>query len=98
MSTFVREQQLAHLVVINVASTEPPVETAALPKRWAELDKLIDKPRRCGLPASSLYAIAALDQGHSYINFTPSLGSGLPAIDELARERGTRHIGCDGKT
>ncbi|MEX0714444.1 MAG: inositol-3-phosphate synthase [Pirellulales bacterium] len=98
LSSFVREQQLAHLVVVNVASTEPPVETAALPERWAELDKLIDKPRRCGLRASSLYAIAALDQGHSYINFTPSLGSGLPAIDELARERGTRHMGCDGKT
>ena len=53
---------------------------------------------RCPLPASSLYAIAALDLGCSYINFTPSLGSAPAAIDELARLRGTRHMGCDGKT
>jgi myo-inositol-1-phosphate synthase len=50
------------------------------------------------LPASSLYAIAALEEGYSYINFTPSLGSAPPAIDELARLRNTRHYGCDGKT
>ena len=45
----------------------------------------------CPLPASSLYAIAAMDLGCSYINFTPSLGSAPAAIDELARLRGTRH-------
>jgi myo-inositol-1-phosphate synthase len=50
------------------------------------------------LPASSLYAIAALKSGFSAINFTPSLGSAPPAIDELARQCGTRHMGCDGKT
>ena len=49
-------------------------------------------------PASSLYAIAALEAGHSYVNFTPSLGPGLAAIDDLARLRGTRYYGCDGKT
>ena len=61
-------------------------------------------PRKLGqspavrLPASSLYAIAALEEGHSYINFTPSLGAAPAAIDELARLRGRRHYGCDGKT
>ena len=35
------------------------------------------------LPASSLYAIAALEEGYSYINFTPSLGASPAAIDEL---------------
>ena len=43
----------------------------------------------CALPASSLYAIAALEAGYSYINFTPSLGPAPAAIDELARLRGT---------
>jgi myo-inositol-1-phosphate synthase len=98
LKTFAAEQQLDHVIVVNVASTEPPTDPATLPHRWAELNKLIDKPRRCPLPASSLYAIAALDVGCSYINFTPSLGSAAPAIDELARERGTRHMGHDGKT
>ena len=39
-----------------------------------------------------------MDLGYSYINFTPSLGSSPEAIHELAVFRGTRHMGCDGKT
>ena len=50
------------------------------------------------LPASSLYAIAALGAGHSYVNFTPSLGASPAAIDELARLQRACHYGCDGKT
>lgn len=55
-------------------------------------------PGNCPLPASSLYAIAALDAGWSYLNFTPSLGPSPAAIDELARLRGACYYGCDGKT
>jgi myo-inositol-1-phosphate synthase len=95
---FAADQRLDHVVVVNVSSTEPPVDPAALPPRWAELKKLIDKPQECPLPASSLYAIAALDLGLSYINFTPSLGSTPAAIHELAVDRGARHYGYDGKT
>jgi myo-inositol-1-phosphate synthase len=98
LRNFAKDQKLAHVIVVNVASTEPPVDAATFPARWSELSALLDKPRRCLLPASSLYAIAALDLGYSYLNFTPSLGSSLAAIDELARERGTRHMGYDGKT
>lgn len=93
---FVRAEQLEHLVVVNVASTEPPVANA-LPTTWAEMDRLLDDPS-CPLPASTLYAIAALGAGHSYLNFTPSLGSAPAALDELARLNNTRHYGCDGKT
>ena len=98
MDSFRREQKLAHLVVVYVASTEPPVDMAAIPARWSQLDKLLDQPRKCPLPASSLYAIAALDFGATFINFTPSTGATPPAIQELAIERGTRHMGYDGKT
>jgi myo-inositol-1-phosphate synthase len=97
LRSFTEEQKLGHVVVVNVSSTEPPVDAAEFPARWAELDKLLDE-REGKLPASSLYAIAALDLGCSYINFTPSLGASLPAIDELARDRATRHMGYDGKT
>ncbi|HEY1786191.1 MAG TPA: inositol-3-phosphate synthase, partial [Pirellulales bacterium] len=47
---------------------------------------------------SSLYAIAALDLGYSYVNFTPSLGASPAAIGQLALERQTRYMGNDGKT
>ncbi|MGH7137138.1 MAG: inositol-3-phosphate synthase [Pirellulales bacterium] len=97
LRSFIQVEQLEHTIVVNVSSTEPPAEPASFPKRWADLEKLLDQPQ-AALPASSLYAIAALDLGCSYINFTPSLGASLPAIDELARERGTRHMGYDGKT
>ena len=98
LGQFARQNDLEHVVVVNVASTEPPVDTASLPTRWSELRRILQRPRTCPLRASSLYAIAALDSGWSYINFTPSLGSATAAIHELALLRGTRHMGRDGKT
>ena len=105
---FRQSEKLDHVIVVNVASTEPPRPSAAalpatclpttcLPTTWAELEPRLHDAD-CPLPASSLYAIAALDLGSSYINFTPSLGAAPAAIDELARLRGGRHAGCDGKT
>jgi myo-inositol-1-phosphate synthase len=98
MAEFVRAEGLAHLVVVNVASTEPAADAAELPVGWVELERLLDNRDRCPVPASSLYAIAALQAGYSYINFTPSLGASPAAIGELARQRGACHYGCDGKT
>ncbi len=98
MAAFVESERLAHLVVVNVSSTEPPVDTAGLPTVWAEFEQQMDGQAGRRLPASSLYAIASLNAGHSYLNFTPSLGPALPAINELALLRRTRYYGCDGKT
>ncbi len=98
LKEFARQNDVEHVIVVNVASTEPPVDDASLPSRWLDLQRLLRRPRRCPLRASSLYAIAALDLSCSYINFTPSLGSVPPAIHELALLRKTRHMGRDGKT
>lgn len=95
---FTSAHRLEHTIVVNVASTEPPVQAATLPETWDALHGVLDGPLGSALPASTLYAIAALDLGYSYINFTPSLGSAPAAIDDLARRRNTRHMGCDGKT
>jgi myo-inositol-1-phosphate synthase len=97
LTQFAQANELEHVVVVNVASTEPPIEAAGLPPTWSELEALLTRAS-CPLPASSLYAIAALGLGCSYINFTPSLGAAPAAIDELAQLRGTRHAGRDGKT
>lgn len=99
LRNFQKTHQLDNVVVVNVASTEPPIDESQLPARWKELEKLLDKPaKKCPLAASSLYAIAALDLGLPYVNFTPSVGSAPPALCELALERGTCHMGHDGKT
>jgi myo-inositol-1-phosphate synthase len=99
---FMADEGLEHVVVVNVASTEPPIDADRLPHRWADVEALLDSPT-CPLPASTLYAIAALKAEHadttaSYINFTPSLGSTPAAIGELVHLRQSRHMGCDGKT
>jgi myo-inositol-1-phosphate synthase len=98
MRDFVKRNKLSQLVVVNLASTEPPVDDKALARRWVEMEKRLEHPRKCVLPASALYAIAALDNGFPYINFTPSLGSTPRAIQELAQIRETCHVGTDGKT
>lgn len=98
LKDFVKSNRLEQLIVVNLASTEPPADETALPTTWKELERLLDKPKRCPLAASSLYAIAALDLGHPYVNFTPSLGSAPIAIRELALDRETCHMGHDGKT
>ncbi|WP_308012319.1 inositol-3-phosphate synthase [Actinacidiphila acidipaludis] len=50
------------------------------------------------LPASSLYAAAALRAGCAYVNFTPSTGIRHPALAALAAGAGVPHAGRDGKT
>jgi len=94
---FANNHDLEKVIVINLASTEPTVDPSSLPATWSELESTLDQAD-CPLPASSLYAIAALEKGWPFVNFTPSLGSCPSAIDELAVKMNTCHMGHDGKT
>ncbi len=98
ISDFRRRYKLEQLVVVNLASTEPTVDERHLPRRWVDLEKQLDDAKQCKLGASSLYAIAALDAGHPFVDFTPSLCAKPKAICELAELRDTCHAGHDGKT
>ncbi|MEV7084919.1 inositol-3-phosphate synthase [Streptomyces sp. NPDC093085] len=60
-----------------------------------EAEPAPDDPR---LPASSLYAAAALRAGCGYVNFTPSTGVRTEALTADAQARGLPHAGRDGKT
>jgi myo-inositol-1-phosphate synthase len=92
---FAASQRLDRVVAVNLASTEPPWHEP-LP---ADADGLRSHIESGGaLPPSALYALACLELGWGYVNFTPSLGSSLPALDEVARLRGAVHGGRDGKT
>jgi len=97
LGDFKQQYKLENVIVINLASTEAPVDEAAWPDSWAKAQAMLEQAD-CPLPASSLYAIAALDLEMTYINFTPSLGATPKGIDELAHERGARHAGRDAKT
>ncbi|TDE55702.1 myo-inositol-1-phosphate synthase [Nonomuraea mesophila] len=88
---------LARVIVVNVSSTEPPVDARP------EFGKLADLEARIAagddiLPPSSLYAYAAFHAGCGYVEFTPSTGPALPALAELAALRGVPYAGRDGKT
>lgn len=95
---FRTRNDLATVIVVNVSSTEPPVDDAVKRLSLAEIQKQLDTNAACPLPASTLYALAAFRCRSPYVNFTPSLGTDLPALDEYARQQGVVHVGRDGKT
>ncbi len=99
LRSFQATHDLSTVVVVNLSSTEPPAE---MPIEYADLDALTvlmgsDTIHR-GLASGVVYAYAALDLGFPFINFTPSPGSTIPALVELAKRRGVPHMGSDGKT
>src|SRR5262249_13487967 len=98
LAAFVEAESIDHLIVLNVASTEPPFTVGDVHRRWDTLNAALAEGGPGLLPASSLYALAAIRLGHTYINFTPSPGASLPAIEELAGSVGALYGGKDGKT
>ncbi len=98
LESFRKEHGLGCVIVVNLASTEPPL--ASLPDTidWAELSETLAVADESPIPASSVYAVAAMQTGCSYVNFTPSIGSDMPALHQLAVEQGVLHVGRDGKT
>lgn len=98
LRTFRRKYGLDEVIVVNLASTEPPLEIDACHCELASLRKLIAGNETEKLRASTLYSCAAILEGCAYINFTPSNGALPPAVLQLAAERGVPVMGNDGKT
>jgi len=88
-------------VAINIASTEPPLLSEKCQEYLSSLEKFekgIKEDRKDCYSASVLYAYVCLKNGIPYANFTPSMGSSIPALIELAEKTNTPHAGNDGKT
>ena len=94
---FRERHELDHVVVLNLCSTEPPAEPHPA---HADAEALQAALRRgLGvLPPSSLYALAAIEAGCAFVDFTPSTGARLPALEALAEEHDIPLGGSDGKT
>src|SRR3989475_3460375 len=93
-----REERPDTVIVVNVASTEPPME---LTRDHARLDlfrRVIQRDRRARVTPSMVYAYAALERGFPYVNFTPSAGVAVPALQELGLKHHVPFYGSDGKT
>src|SRR2546427_3457716 len=98
LDRFRREGRLDTVIVVNVASTEPPME---LTRDHARLDlfrRVIQRDRRARVTPSMVYAYAALERGFPYVNFTPSAGVAVPALQELGLKHHVPFYGSDGKT
>jgi myo-inositol-1-phosphate synthase len=97
LADFRRRHGLDQVVVVNVASTEPRP-----PRNDTHTDLGALRAALTGteavLPPSSLMAYAAFEAGCAFVDFTPSTGARLPALDELARLRRVPYAGNDGKT
>ncbi|MFI9438019.1 inositol-3-phosphate synthase [Streptosporangium sp. NPDC052375] len=97
LTDFRRRHGLDRVVVINVSTTEPAPEPHPAHADLAALEAELPRSRTL-LPASALYAYAAFGSGCPYVDFTPSTGARLPALDQLARRQGLPYGGHDGKT
>ena len=73
---------------MNVSSTEPPFELSDIHSDFERLSAELGRRNQTVLPASSLYAWAALDLGLPYVNFTPSLGASVPGPGSLPSNAG----------
>ncbi|WP_216216064.1 inositol-3-phosphate synthase [Amycolatopsis aidingensis] len=95
---FAERHGLARVVVLNVSSTEPVFP--GLPEHGSleALEAAMAVPGRTVLPPSSLAAYAALRAGCPYVDFTPSTGIRLPALEQLAARQSLPYAGSDGKT
>lgn len=97
ITEFAGRHQLDRVVVVNVTSTEPPAPPHPAHASLAALAGALAQPGPV-LPPSALYAYAAFSAGCPYVDFTPSTGVRLPALAELAGQRGLPYAGHDGKT
>ena len=94
---FRARHELDTIVVLDVASTEAPLDTEApVPTDPDALFAALQAGLR--VPPSVIYAAAAIDLGLGHIGFSPSTGSDLPALHALAYARGAALAGADGKT
>lgn len=95
---FKERNELDSVVVVNVASTEPPLKPEPLLETAKGVNQLLDEDNGKGLRASVLYGYAAADLGMPLINFTPNAGCTAPGIQVIARKNGAPIMGNDGKT
>ena len=94
---FKAENDCARLVMIWCGSTEVflrPGPAHATPQAFEQALRNDDP----AIAPSMIYAYAAIMEGVPYANGAPNLSADVPALEELARERGVPIAGKDFKT
>lgn len=92
------ENDLETVVVINLASTEPPIRDTIGLSSIESINQLLYKNKIEYIRPSLIYAYAAISLGCAYINFTPSEGGFSQGLVDLAQKYRVPVMGSDGKT
>jgi myo-inositol-1-phosphate synthase len=97
LTAFRTEHALDEVVVVQLTSTEPAADPCLLA---LDLDGVLSALSGDGpaLPASVVYATGALLTGCAFVDFTPSVATVVPGVQELAESTGLPLAGRDGKT
>lgn len=95
---FQHSNRLERVIVLDVASTEAPVQPIPEFTDANLLLTALEDPARSVLPPSSVSAYAAALAGSPYVCFTPSTAFNVPALRELAARHHIPTAGKDGKT
>ena len=94
---FKNEHGLARAVMVNCASTEAYAQPREAHYTLEAFEKALDRSDPAVSPAM-IYAYAAIMEDVPYANGAPSLAIDIPALTELADERGVPIAGKDFKT
>lgn len=98
LRAFRRKSRLKRLVMVYLASTEGAAAETIQGLDLKGFERRLGRKRADGLTSSLVYAYAALKMGIPFINFTPSPGVEVPALNELAALESVPYAGNDGKT
>jgi myo-inositol-1-phosphate synthase len=97
MRAFKREHGIERAVMVNCASTEAYVQPQEAHFSLESFERALDASDPAISPAM-IYAYAAIMEGVPYANGAPSLAVDIPALTQLAKERGVPICGKDFKT
>jgi myo-inositol-1-phosphate synthase len=95
--SFKREHGLERAVMVSCASTETYLQPQEAHFSLKSFEEALDRSDPAISPAM-VYAYAAIMEGVPYANGAPSLAADIPALVELADERGVPIAGKDFKT
>ncbi|HEX2097563.1 MAG TPA: inositol-3-phosphate synthase [Rubrobacteraceae bacterium] len=95
--TFKEEHSLERLIMVNCASTEAYLQPREAHFSIESFEAALERSDPAISP-SMIYAYAAIKDGVPYANGAPSLAADIPALTELANERGVPVAGKDFKT
>jgi myo-inositol-1-phosphate synthase len=95
--TFKEEHTLDRAVMVNCASTEAYLQLREAPFSLKGFEAALDRSDPSISPCM-IYAYASLMESVPYANGAPSLAVDIPALTELAKEKGIPVAGKDFKT